>query len=217
MLTHSFNHPFCKLCTSYCCRLKEIRAILYYASTKCMIIFLLFLYAAAASACGNKNSELQPTEGIYRPPTQMPGALPTATLNSRNDQDADVVTRSTPTPVCVDGLFFLQDITIPDGTIVEPKQKIDKRWEIRNSGNCNWDDSYSIKLIAGSGMGVPIQQALPPARSGTEVIIRMILTAPDTPGNYRSVWQAYDQSGDPFGDSIYIDLVVEESGTEPIG
>ena len=217
MIYHYFNLHFRKSCDDYFYRLNEIRTIHHFASIKFSIVLLLFLYTVAASACGNQNSELEPTEGVYRPPTQIPAVLPISTLDSGSDQNADVITQSTPTPVCVDGLLFLQDITIPDGTVVEPKQEIDKRWEIRNSGNCNWDDSYTINLIAGPGMGVPIQQVLPPARSGTEVIIRMILTAPDTPGNYRSVWQAYDQSGNPFGDTFYIDLIVEEAETEPIG
>ena len=57
-------------------------------------------------------------------------------------------------------------------------------------------------------MGVPVQQMLYPALSGTDVVIRMVFIAPNEPGNYRSAWQAYDEQGGPFGDPFFIDVVV---------
>ena len=123
----------------------------------------------------------------------------------------------TPTPSCLNGLLFIKDLTIPDGTLVDPGESLDKRWEVQNSGSCNWDKNYRVKLIAGPGMGVPVQQALNPALSGTEVIIRMMFIAPDEPGNYRSAWQAYDPFGNPFGDLFFIDIVVSETSGQSGG
>jgi hypothetical protein len=99
---------------------------------------------------------------------------------------------------------------------VNPGESLDKRWEVQNNGTCNWNQDYRVKLIAGPGMGIPIQRALIPALSGTEVIIRMVLIAPDEPGNYRSAWQAYGPQDIPFGDPFFIDIVVSgpESGTD---
>jgi hypothetical protein len=111
-------------------------------------------------------------------------------------------------------LWFLADLTIPDGTVVQPGELLDKRWEVQNNGTCNWNQDYRIKLIAGPGMGVPVQQALIPALSGTEVVIRMNLIAPEEPGNYRSAWQAYDPQDNAFGDPFFIDLVVEAPEVE---
>ena len=57
-------------------------------------------------------------------------------------------------------------------------------------------------------MGAPELQALYPARSGFEAVIRIVFIAPSDPGIYRSEWQAFDPQDVPFGDPIYIDIVV---------
>jgi hypothetical protein len=41
------------------------------------------------------------------------------------------------------------------------------------------------------------------------VVLRMVFTAPQEAGTYRSAWQAYDPDGGPFGDPFYIEIVVE--------
>jgi hypothetical protein len=64
-------------------------------------------------------------------------------------------------------------------------------------------------------MGVPVQQALVPALSGTITMIRMVFIAPEEPGNHRSAWQAYDPLGNAFGDPFFIDVVVQALEEEP--
>jgi hypothetical protein len=167
---------------------------------------IVILFSSFVSACSNQEGRPTPTEAIYRPPTQIPVEVPTVTetgVEALQDEG-----RSTPTPFCTNGLWFLGDLTIPDGTVVNPGERLDKRWEVQNNGTCNWDQHYRVKLIAGPGMGIPVQRALIPALSGTEVVIRMVLIAPDEPGNYRSAWQAYDPQDNPFGDLFFIDIVV---------
>ncbi len=115
----------------------------------------------------------------------------------------------TPTLPCVDSLTFLNDLTIPDGSIIQAGASIDKRWEVENSGTCNWESGYSLRLIAGDDLGAGTQQALVPARSGTRAVIRILFQAPSEPGNYRSAWQAHNPEDQPFGDPIFMDIVVE--------
>lgn len=113
------------------------------------------------------------------------------------------------TPSCTDNLAFLEDITIPNGTVVVPGESVDKRWLVQNSGSCNWDDRYRLKFVSGSELNAPLEQALYPARSGTTASIRILFTAPGDPGTYQSDWQAYDPQGVAFGDPLLIRLVVE--------
>lgn len=117
--------------------------------------------------------------------------------------------RPTPTPMCTNVLSFLEDVTIPDGTVVQPGESLDKRWKVENSGTCNWDHRYRLKLVSGPSLGAAPEQALYPARSGSQVEIRIVFTAPTEPGTYRCAWQAYDPQGNPFGDQFFIDFVVE--------
>jgi hypothetical protein len=145
------------------------------------------------------------------PPT--PILTPTATLfrlasPSPTTSPTPAVRPPTATPACQDGLRFLADITVPDGTIVAPGETIDKQWQVENSGTCNWNERYSLRRISGPPLNAPDQQALYPARSGTQVVIRILLVAPTEPGTYRSAWQAYNPQGDPFGDPIYVEILV---------
>ncbi len=143
-----------------------------------------------------------PTLAPFRPAPPLP-ATPTPPTNP-----AELVLPLS-TPVCLDNLTFLSDVTIPDGTEVEPNSTLDKRWEVQNSGNCNWDERYRLRLIAGPAMQASEEQALFPARSGAKAVIQVVFQAPAEPGAYRSAWQAYNPSGQPFGDVIFIDIVVK--------
>jgi hypothetical protein len=114
-----------------------------------------------------------------------------------------------PTPECTDSLYFLNDLTIPDNTIVAPGGSIDKQWLVQNNGTCNWDSRYRLRLINDNPLGAPSEQALYPARSGTQATLRILFTAPADAGSYVSEWQAYDPNGIPFGDSFFIKIVVQ--------
>lgn len=110
---------------------------------------------------------------------------------------------------CANDLKFLADLTIPDGTPVEPGARIDKQWLVRNSGTCNWDADYRLRLLGGfPPLGAEIVQALFPARAGAEATLQIFFTAPPASGVYRSAWQAYDPQGNPFGETVYIEITV---------
>ena len=58
-------------------------------------------------------------------------------------------------------------------------------------------------------MGAPNEQALYPARAGTQATLRIVLTAPQTTGTYESAWQAIAPDGTAFGEPVYVDLNVQ--------
>ena len=159
------------------------------------------------------NVESTPTLEVYRPPTQVVTETPIKVITPEVEVD-----RPTSEPACTDDLWFFQDLTIPDGTQVSPGERLDKRWLVQNAGTCNWDERYQVRLEAGPNMGAPALQSLFPARSGVELIIRMIFIAPDEPGIYRSAWQAYDPNDQAFGDPFFIEIeVIENSSSESSG
>ena len=115
----------------------------------------------------------------------------------------------TPTEACVDDLAFVEDVTVPDGTVFAQGEEIEKVWLVRNEGTCNWDSGYRLRLIAGPPMGADSEQALFPARSGGEAEIRITFTAPGAAGTYKSSWQAFNPRDEAFGEPIFIEIVVE--------
>jgi hypothetical protein len=144
----------------------------------------------------------------FQPPTPA-GDISPAFL----EKTATPTIINTPRPVvtlaCSDNLKYLNDITIMDGTVVQPGQVLDKRWLVENNGSCNWNARYRLQLVDGSSMGVPEEQALFPARSGVQAEIRMVFIAPSESGVIYSAWQAYNPEGQSFGDPFYIEIVVE--------
>lgn len=144
-----------------------------------------------------------PSPTPYIPPTPVkttiPAATPTFTYPS-----APVSTL-----VCVSDLDFLDDITIPDNTYVEPGSMLDKQWLVQNIGSCDWNSGYRLKFIGGALMGASAEQALVPARAGKEATIRILFTAPLEAGQYVSLWQAYDPAGMPFGEVFQVTVVVQ--------
>lgn len=173
---------------------------------------ILTLLAIAASGCvlpvPRSATAAGPRDAAFLPPTLVPTPLPTSA--------AAALQQSTPQQVnCVDSLTFTKDITIPDGTIIAPASSIDKRWEVENSGTCNWNSKYHLKLVAGPEMGVKPEQRLLPARSGSRNVIRLVFTAPSQTGTYRSAWQAFNADGQPFGDTVYIEVVVQQTALTP--
>lgn len=175
-----------------------------------MALGWIFLLSSAISACTSIPITAPPRTGtqppIYVPPTQLP---PTPTT-TRLPPSTPIELRAAATPDCTDQLSFQNDLTIPDGTQVAPGEALDKRWEVENSGTCNWDERYSLRLVAGNDLGAKPQVGLYPARSGTLASINILFTAPTEPGPYRSAWQAYGPAGEAFGDQIFIDIVVAE-------
>lgn len=116
---------------------------------------------------------------------------------------------STQTASCIDMLAYVPpDLTYPDLSDVKTGEVMDKRWQVKNSGTCNWGDGYTLQMVDGESMSATSPQALVPARNGTEAVISVIFVAPDEPGRYVSRWQAVNPDGQPFGEILYIDIYV---------
>jgi hypothetical protein len=160
-------------------------------------------YCLLLSSCGADNTPLPITSNIIADTPSIPTSVPTDTLVPT------FPVLIPPTPTCVNGLSFISDVTIPDFSVVASGSLLDKQWLVQNSGSCNWDNHYRLRLIAGDELGASLEQALFPARAGTQASLRIVFSAPLVPGEYLSEWQAFDAQGVPFGDSFFIKLIVQ--------
>jgi hypothetical protein len=95
---------------------------------------------------------------------------------------------------------YIQDVSIPDGTLLRPGQKFTKVWEFRNVGNCTWTKSYAVVLVYGNPMGVaspvPLRQEVHP---GEKVEISLNMMAPYIPACWVGWWKFQDDKGNRFG------------------
>lgn len=171
--------------------------------TWALFSFLIILFFAGCDVIGV--SRPVPAEG--QPPLFIAPTFQ-ATVETADNNSSNQAGNTTPTASCVDQLQWLYDLSIPDGSQVSPGSVLEKQWQVKNTGTCNWDSNYTLKLTAGVDMGAASSQMLVPARGGSEAVIQIQFTAPIEQGRYRSAWQAYNPSGQPFGDPIFIEIVV---------
>ena len=175
----------------------------------------------ASSCAPTRKYPLTQGDTAYRPPTLSPTQTQvkptpvTSSTESAASSSTDEADGTDETDNCDNVLRFIDDLTIPDNTELAPGSTLDKRWEVENAGSCNWNDQYGLRLVSGPAMEAQTEQKLYPARSGTRVPVRIIFTTPQTPGNYTSAWQAFTPNGVPFGDQIYITIIVVEAPPEP--
>lgn len=170
-------------------------------------LFLLpFLFLAAACSPRTTPTPFRPPTAI--PPTEPPPTttpLPTLALPTLEPTLAVTPTEGT----CTNELTFLDDLTVEDGTSFSPGAAIDKQWLVQNDGTCDWDATYGLKWVGGYTFGVAEEQPLFPARAGVQVTLRIVFTAPAEPGTYQTTWQAIDPDGNLFGDTVYMEIVVQ--------
>lgn len=169
-------------------------------------LFIIFL----ASAC----SPL-PTSTPFIPPTNQ-APLIEPTLIFIPTPAATVQNIEIPLPTflptvdqsnCINNLTFVEDLTVPDNSFVAFGSTIDKQWLVENSGTCNWNVAYRLRHTGGAVLGAQEEIALYPARSGTQITIQILFTAPFEEGVYESQWQAFDPNGLPFGEPIYMRIL----------
>lgn len=143
----------------------------------------------------------------------------------------------------VDDLELLHSqLTFPTGDIfpgILPGQKFIQAWEIKNTGQNKWGEGYQLvsekaaagEPIAGSlpnqlpfslpsrehvaMFGEPTAVPLPPLNPGETETVRVEFTAPEQPGPYADVWQAYNAQGEPFGEPLKIDIEVAVEPVKP--
>lgn len=103
---------------------------------------------------------------------------------------------------------WLADVTVADGSVMQPGQQFVKTWRVRNTGNTTWGDGYRLAFVEGSRMDGPASMPLPPAAPGQEVDVSVTLVTPRRSGHYRTVWQPRDPQGNLFNYQLYSEIVV---------
>ncbi|HCB01215.1 MAG TPA: hypothetical protein DEP19_02430 [Anaerolineae bacterium] len=88
---------------------------------------------------------------------------------------------------------FVTDVTIPDGTVMNPGQTFNKKWRLKNIGACAWN-GYSLVFDSGESMNGPATKAIGTVNPGQEIDIDVDLKAPNTAGTYRGYWRLVTNS-----------------------
>jgi len=118
-----------------------------------------------------------------------------------------IVTPAPPQIPC-DSMNFVADITVPDGTYMNPGQSFTKTWRIKNTGSCTWNNSYRFVFVQGNSMSGQTQSIQGTVAPNQNYDMSVPMVAPTTPGTYAGWWQMVNSQNVPFGTRVWVEIVV---------
>ena len=161
---------------------------------------------------------LTPSATATPEPTATSTAAPaTPTL------DLSAVATSTPTmrPILTgtvpDNAKYIDDITVPDYSVVAPATTFVKTWLIQNNGKTTWTNDYKLIYLEGlvgsnNTTSVSLTKEVAP---GEQVEVSVTFKSPDANGVYSSYWKMYNASGYIFGEPLSMFITVGNSTITP--
>ena len=146
------------------------------------------------------------TETLVANPTLLstPTIKPTLTSTAITETPLPTAT----TNPCYN-LFYIQDVTIPDGTQMKVGEVFTKTWLVQNIGGCAWRAGFTFQHVGGElmrGDTVVLKEAIP---TGAKREISVELVVPSgLNGLIQSSWRMADENGVFFGDTLSVNIVV---------
>lgn len=114
-----------------------------------------------------------------------------------------------PEPACIPDATFVADVTIPPGSVFALGARMDKVWQVRNSGSCAWGVGYELALVEGDRLGSSGTVLVPPTAAGAPADLTVTFSAPDKAGAYVSTWRLRAPDGEFFGPTLSLSIEVE--------
>ena len=152
-----------------------------------------------------------PTAGGASPTTGS-GALPTVSFNTTpltgvtqvgSTVVAPPAAATAPLGDACNNSIYIADLTVPDGTVLQPGEDFKKVWQFRNTGSCTWDEGYALVFVGGDTAIDPVNYEITDSRDfiapGEDAEFDIPLTAPLTEGSYQGTWRMRSDSGVFFG------------------
>lgn len=165
---------------------------------------------AAIGIIGGSTPDVQVTTQPADQSTDQPTAQPTLTWT--------ITPTITLTPRPCNKAAYVDDLSIPDDTVLATNATFTKIWRIRNDGTCTWTTSYTVYFDSGSQMGaaasIPLTRTVNP---GETYDISIPMTAPASPGTYTGNWKMKDQNGVNFiTNPLYVRIIVQPVGSTTV-
>jgi uncharacterized protein YkwD len=121
--------------------------------------------------------------------------------------------------VCQDSAAMIEDVTIPDNTVMTNGQQFTKTWRFLNNGKCNWT-GYTIAFFAGDRPESADSVPMPDTPAGTAVDVSVNLTAPSIDGSYTGFYLLKNNKGEtlPIGieQSFWLKILIGNAVAAPL-
>jgi hypothetical protein len=105
-------------------------------------------------------------------------------------------------------MAYVNDVTIPDNTVMTPGQSFTKTWKVLNNGTCAWEAGFKFAFTGGdamSGATYTLPQSVP---VNSQIDISVAMTAPNKTGSIRGNWRMSTAAGQFFGDEVYVMIMI---------
>jgi uncharacterized protein YkwD len=166
------------------------------------------------------------------PPTRHAFVLPTGTVMSSTPDPSITTTLgagTTTTPgtgstetasgACQDSAAMIEDVTVPDNTVMTKGQQFTKTWRLLNNGKCDWT-GYTIAFFAGDRLGSPDAVPVQDTPAGKAVDVSVNLTAPSADGSYTGFYVLKNDKGEtlPIGieQSFWLKILIGNAVAAPV-
>jgi hypothetical protein len=146
------------------------------------------------------------------PPTATPTLVPPTDMPVINHTSGIWQNSNAPVQVdysLCDNSAYIDDVTIPDGTVLSPGETFIKKWTLQNTGFCMWKAGYKLTFFEGNSMSGLETEISKTVASGTQANISIELTAPTSEGTYTGYWILSDDYGNSFGMPFYVQITVQ--------
>lgn len=162
------------------------------------------------------------------PPTKQGLSMPTATPLTSTPDASITTTPGTPdgtssttstTGACEDSAVLVEDVTVPDNTVMTAGQKFTKTWRFLNNGKCNWN-GYTIAFFAGDRMSTPDSAPVPATQAGKTVDVSVELTAPSIGGAYTGFYVLKNDKGETLSigveQAFWLKIIIGDVPAAPV-
>ena len=156
------------------------------------------------------------TQLVYEMRKEISTLIPATSIWQGQHKNEEPVITITPEN-CINRVKFVEDITIPDDSIVAAAKPFTKTWKLRNVGTCVWTDQYSFDFVDGDLMGantsIPLPKDTMVLPNGT-IDVSVYMTAPEKSGRYQGNWKFKTPWGTLFGtgengeDAVWLKIIV---------
>jgi hypothetical protein len=153
----------------------------------------------AAATLGQLYTQAAQTLAASEPQTGTPTPTDTPTAVTSIVPSATSTLAPGPSALC-DAAAFVRDVTVPDGTTLQPGAGFTKTWRLQNVGTCGWTPAYALVFVSGDRMQGATSVSLPGnVSSGQSVDVSVNLSAPASNGEYQGYWRLRNSAGAHFG------------------
>ncbi len=143
--------------------------------------------------------------------TTTPGAETTTTPGTGSTEAAS--------GACKDSAAMIEDVTVPDNTVMTKGQQFTKTWRLLNNGKCDWT-GYTIAFFAGDRMETPDSVPIQDTPAGKSVDVSVDLTAPSVDGSYTGFYVLKNNKGEtlPIGieQSFWLKILIGNAVAAPV-